>query len=56
MNLYHAVGKQQGGNDGGLYATAIATALAHAIDPATIIFDQAVMPSHLIQCIEEDCF
>ena len=37
------VGKQHGGNDCGLYAIAIATALAHTTDPATIIFDQAVM-------------
>ena len=50
------VGKQQGGNDCCLYAIAIATALAHTIDPATVIFDQAMMRSHLIKCIEEDCF
>ena len=37
------VGKQQGGNDCGLYMLLLSTALVHTIGPATISFDQAVM-------------
>ena len=56
VNLYQLENNKDRGNDCGLYAIAITTALAHTIDPATVIFDQAMMRSHLIKCTEEDCF
>ena len=46
--------KQHGGNDCGVYAIAVSTALAFNLDPASIIFDQGKMRSHLVQCIEKE--
>ena len=46
--------KQIGGQDCGLYAIAISTALAFGLDPAIITFNQAAMRPHLIQCIDEN--
>ena len=53
-NLFHytsvkVMQKQVGGNDCGLFAIAIATAIAFGADPTKLHFDQAAMRSHLIQ-------
>ena len=42
--------KQVGSNDCGLYAIAVATLLAHDVDPTTVIFEQNEMRSHLAEC------
>ena len=42
--------KQVGSNDCGLYAIAVATSLAHQVDPTTVIFEQNEMRSHLAEC------
>jgi hypothetical protein len=44
--------KQTGTTDCGLYAIAIATSIAHNIDPNTQVFQQNEMRHHLINCIE----
>jgi hypothetical protein len=43
--------KQGGSTDCGLYAIAIATALAHGEDPSHLVFHQQDMRSHLIDCL-----
>lgn len=40
--------KQSGGSDCGLYAIAIATALAYDLDPAILIFEQNEMRPHFV--------
>ena len=53
------VARQKGSTDCGLYAVAILTCLAFGIDPTKLIFDQAALRPHLIQCLEKgviDCF
>lgn len=45
------ISKQTGSSDCGLYAIAVATSLAHGIDPQTQDFRQNEMRQHLIQCI-----
>lgn len=47
-----SVGKQKGSTECGLYAIAIATSLAHNIDPVTIIYRQEEMRAHYAQCQE----
>ena len=42
--------KQIGSNDCGLYAIAIATALAYEVDPSTLLFEQNEMRTHLANC------
>ena len=42
--------KQIGSNDCGLYAIAIATALAYEVDPSTSLFEQNIMRTHLANC------
>ena len=37
-------------NDCGLYAIAIATALAYEVDPSTLLFEQNEMRTHLANC------
>jgi hypothetical protein len=56
-NLFHSTSvkvmqtqKQVGGNDCGLFAIAIATAIAFGADPTKLLFDQAALQSHLVQC------
>ena len=44
--------KQSGGADCGLYAIGNATALAFGLNPSQITFDQSVLRSHLIKCME----
>ena len=46
------VAKQSGAIDCGLYAIAIATALAYSLDPTTLVFRQDLRP-HLLHCIEK---
>ena len=43
--------EQSGGSDCGLYSIAIATAIAHDLDPANLIFEQSEMRPHLVQCL-----
>ena len=53
------VAKQKGSTDCGLYAIAILTYLAFGNDPTAVVFDQAALRPHLIQCLEKkliDCF
>ena len=45
--------KQVGSSDCGLYAVAVATALAFGIDPTASIFNQDDMSSHLKECFEK---
>ena len=47
------IAKQKGCTDCGLYAIAVATALAHKIDPVTLVFRQDEMRSHLQECFEK---
>ena len=42
--------KQMGSNDCGLYAIAVATSLAHQVDPTTVIFKKNEMRSHFAEC------
>ena len=44
--------KQSGGADYGLYAISNATALAFELNSSQITFDQSVLCSHLIKCME----
>ena len=44
--------KQNGTDDGGLYALAFATSLAYGHDPSTINYNQGMMRKHLIECFE----
>ena len=48
--------RQTGGQDCGVYAISISTALAFGHDPATIKFDQPAMRAHLIACMEKGTF
>ena len=45
--------KQDGGCDCGLFAIAVATALAFHHNPRTLTFEQTLMRPHLIQCFEK---
>ena len=45
--------KQVGGNDCGLFAIAIAIAIAFGADPTKLLFDQVAMRSHLVQCFTD---
>ena len=45
--------KKVGGNDCGLFAIAIATAIVFGADPTKLLFDQAAMRSHLVQCFTD---
>ena len=45
--------KQDGGCDCGLFAIAVATALAFRHNPRTLTFEQTFMRPHLIQCFEK---
>ena len=45
--------KQQGGDDCGLFAIAISTAIAYSVKPTTITFNQAAMRRHLLKCFEQ---
>ena len=57
LNLFHMrveimkTPKQGGATDCGLHAIAIATALAHGIDPCQQIFRQEDMRSHFVDCV-----
>ena len=42
--------RQMGSNDCGLYAIAVAVALAYELDPTTFIFEQNELRSHLANC------
>ena len=42
--------KQMGSNDCGLYAIAVATSLAHQVDPTTVIFEENEMRSQFAEC------
>ena len=42
--------KQNGSTECGLYAIATMTCLAFAEDPTTVVFDQAMLRSHLGEC------
>lgn len=43
--------KQSGSSDCGLYAIAIATALAYNLNPSSLIFAQSEMREHFLQCL-----
>ena len=51
VNLMN-IGKQKGGNDCGLFAVAVLTSLANGVDVTKAKFDQALMRTHLINCID----
>ena len=52
FNMTVEIMKTQGGaTNCGLYAIAIATALAHGINPCQQIFCQEDMRSHLVDCV-----
>ena len=44
--------RQNGGNDYGLFAITAATALYNGVDPASVIFEQSKMRTHLIKVIQ----
>ena len=44
--------RQAGGEECGLYAIAVSTALAYGLNPGTLKFSQASMRSHLVLCME----
>ena len=59
-NLFHSptvlmikTQKQEGSKDCGLFAIAVATAIAHGADPTSLRFDQAAMRNHLVQCFKD---
>lgn len=59
-NLFHSATvlmietqKQEGSNDCGLFAIAIATAIVHGADPTRLRFDQVAMRNHLVQCFKD---
>ena len=45
-------GKQKGGNDCGLFAVGVLTALAFGVDVTKVKFDQEGMRPHFVKCIE----
>ena len=45
--------KQSGGSDCGLFCLANATALAHGIDPCTVLWNQEEMRPHLLECLQQ---
>ena len=45
--------KQRGGSDCGLFAVAVATALAFGVDPTAVNFQQNEMRGHLSNCFQE---
>ena len=51
IHMIH-IPKQVGGQDCGVFAITIATALAYDLDAGTLKFNQVAMRPHLIQCIE----
>lgn len=50
--LFQDVQKQNGSSDCGLFAIAFATAVVLGIKPEECLFDQKMMRSHLIRCLE----
>ena len=48
-----AVQRQRGGVDCGLFAIAMATAIAFGIDPGSQEFNQGEMRTHLVKCFDE---
>ena len=50
--LNEKVQKQRGLSDCGLFALAFATDLCHGVDPANEQYDQTVMRSHYVKCLE----
>jgi len=46
------IGKQKGGNDCGLFAVAVLTALAFGVNVTKVKFDQGRMRPHLVKCID----
>ena len=51
-NQVVVIQRQTGGQDCGLYAIAVSTALAFGLNPGTLKFNQAAMRSHLVLCLE----
>jgi hypothetical protein len=51
---HYTVINQSGSADCGLYAIAIATALAHEIDPALVAFQQDELRLHLIDSFQKN--
>ena len=47
------VQEQRGASDCGLFALAFLTSICNGQDPATQLYDQKAMTSHLLQCIEK---
>ena len=45
--------RQNGGNDCGLFAIAAATAFCNGVDPASVIFEQGKMHTHLIKAFKD---
>ena len=58
-NLFHSATakmktqKQEGSKDCGLFAIAIATAIAYGADITVLRFNQAATRSHLVQCFTD---
>ena len=50
------INRQTGGEDCGVFAIAIATALAFSKNPVAITFNQPTMRSHLVACFEKGTF
>ena len=48
-----ALQKQRGGDDCGLFAIAVATALSFGVDPSEVSFQQDAMRPHLVKCFED---
>ena len=48
-----ALQKQRGGDDCGLFAIAVATALSFGVDPSEVAFQQDAMRPHLVKCFED---
>ena len=51
VNLMN-IGKQEVGNDCGLFAVAVLTSLANGVDVTKAKFDQTLMRPHLVNCID----
>ena len=47
------ISRQTGSSECGLYAIAIATAIAFALDPASFVFRQEDMRAHIVECFEK---
>ena len=50
------VHKQNGSNDCGVFSIAYAVALCLGEYPGTLVFEQTMMCTHLMSCIEQQCF